>query len=73
MTYWEPVRTPDRYLEPPDPEPEWCEACERDMDYCDCGECEACGETGPTKETPSGDETLWLCPNCAKAEGEGAV
>jgi hypothetical protein len=32
MTYWEPVPTPDRYLEPPEPTSD-------DPDYCfECGE-----------------------------------
>jgi hypothetical protein len=60
----EPVRIPDRYLEPPEPKPEVCEICDHDSDYCDCGTCDACGELSPTRETQSGDELLALCTPC---------
>lgn len=67
MTYLEPVRTPDRYLEPPEPVEEFCEVCDRDETYCECGNCDACGDLGPTTETVSGDEVLWMCSTCREA------
>lgn len=72
MTYWEPIATPSSHLEPPEPEEEICDACERDMDVCDCGECDSCGNTGLTEQVESGDETLWLCENCRQDADEPA-
>lgn len=67
---WEPVRTPDRYLEPPEPKPWTCSVCERDEDYCDCKSCDSCDAIGATKKCTSGDEVLWLCSDCELEDDE---
>lgn len=65
MTYLEPVRTPDRYLEPPEPEPWFCETCEEEYEaYCECGTCEACGERGDVRKYMVEDCEAWLCDAC---------
>jgi hypothetical protein len=64
MGYLEPVAVPDRYLEPPEPEEEWCEWCEEEYIYCDCQECENCGERGTCVQRSVEDESWWFCEEC---------
>jgi hypothetical protein len=61
---WETVRTPDRYLEPPEPA-EWsCPVCEQDSQDCPCGTCEACGERDEVRKYKIEDDEAWLCDAC---------
>lgn len=65
---WETVRTPDRYLEPPEPVEWFCEICEKDSQDCGCGTCEACGERGEVRRYKVEDDEAWLCDKCQEGE-----
>ena len=62
---WEPVPVPDRYLEPPEPEEEFCEVCEKDVDDCECEFCVDCDEPATETVTVDGD-TYPACIECAE-------
>jgi hypothetical protein len=65
---WEPVRVPDRYLEPREPVEWFCPTCELDSQDCQCGTCDACGERTEVSQYKIEDDESWLCDACQEGQ-----